>query len=344
MTPSSENRTKSIQSLATPPGRHRHPYPSAPAPAVSARHGAHRASAPTRHHTVWTGPIPATVWACGPVPIDPDARWPTAILTKIVTSFSVPGDRVILLHGPARTGGLTDHSPAVEYDAELATALAAINDLHRAPRMIHLGLNAMASGSASQSLCADQLSTSDSAHSPRIDPVPGSTPDAAAIRQDTATADADLIITSLHPQHSGSCIADYMTLLAARLLPVGGLLAVLTHSDWSSGELLDPTGPLVAGAQHADLLYLQHVVALHTRIRDGQPPSATTVTTTPSARGRGFVPPHRRVSSDVLVFAQPRSPAGSGELSGFQLEPTGGSIGSLGGCSWVRDEPTVVAS
>src|SRR4051794_35994583 len=104
-TPTPKNRTNATQSLTTHPGRHRQPYPSAPTPAVSARHGAHRASTPTRHHTVWTGPIQATVWACGPVPIDPDARWSTAILTKIVTSFSAPGDRIVLLHGPASTGG-----------------------------------------------------------------------------------------------------------------------------------------------------------------------------------------------------------------------------------------------
>lgn len=132
-TPTLKNRTNATQSLTTHTGRHRQPYPSAPAPAVLARDGARRASAPTRHHTVWTGPIPATVWACGPVPIDPDARWPTAILTKIVTSFSTPGDRIVLLHCPAPTGGLTNHSPAVQSDAELASALAAINDLHRTP-------------------------------------------------------------------------------------------------------------------------------------------------------------------------------------------------------------------
>jgi SAM-dependent methyltransferase len=152
-------------------------------------------------------------------------------------------------------------------------------------------------------LGADLLSTPDSPHSPRIDPPPDNAPDAAAIYLDIATADADLVITSLPPHHGGPCASDHLMLLAARLLRVGGLLAVLTHSDWSTGELLDPTGPLVASAQNADLLYLQHIVALHTSLRDGQPPS---VTKPSGAHGRGFVPPHRRISSDVLVFAQPR--------------------------------------
>jgi hypothetical protein len=131
-TPTPNSPTNLTQLPTTRPGRHHNPYPSAPARAASARHGAPRASAPTRPHTVWAGPIPATVWPCGPIPIDPDTRWPTAILTKIISSFSTPGDRIIILRSPTETGGLTDQSPGVESDADLATALAAIESLHRA--------------------------------------------------------------------------------------------------------------------------------------------------------------------------------------------------------------------
>jgi len=304
---SPKSPTDSSRSRATHSGRHRQPYPSAPARTVSTRYGALRASAPTRHHTVWTGPIPATVWPCGPIPTDPDATWPTPILTKIITSFSAPGDQIVLLHNPARTGGLTDHSPAVESDAEVATALAAIKDLHRTPQVIHWEPTATASKSTTPLSGADQLSTPDSPWSPRTDPLPGSTPDAAATHLDTTTADADLIITSLPPQHSGPYTSDHITLLAARLLRVGGILVVLTHSDWSSGELLDPTGHLVACAQNADLLYVQHIVALHTPVHCGQLHSTPTVDHTPQAYGPGRATPHRRISSDVLVFAQPQT-------------------------------------
>jgi hypothetical protein len=130
-------------------------------------------------------------------------------------------------------------------------------------------------------------------------------------------------------------------------LRVGGILAVLTHSDWSRGELVDPTGPVVASAQNADLLYLQHIIALHTPIHGGQFVGHRHGAEAPThhrAHGHCLPAPHHRISSDVLVFAQPQSPAGSGELSGFQLEPTGGSTRSLGARSWVRDEPTEVAS
>jgi hypothetical protein len=129
----------------------------------------------------------------------------------------------------------------------------------------------------------------------------------AASRLDTAIADTDLIITSLRPEHSGDRSSDHVALLAARLLRTGGILAVLTHSDWTSGELLDPTGPVVASAQNADLLYLQHIIALHTPIHRGHfhlAPAAQAPTRhhTP---GHGRPAAHHRISSDVLVFAQP---------------------------------------
>jgi hypothetical protein len=91
-------------------------------------------------------------------------------------------------------------------------------------------------------------------------------------------------------------------------LRVGGILTVLTHSDWSQGELVDPTGPVVASAQNADLLYLQHIIALHTPIHSGQfigHLHSAEAATHDRAHGYRLPAPHRRISSDVLVFAQP---------------------------------------
>ena len=133
---------------------------------------------------------------------------------------------------------------------------------------------------------------------------------------DAVPADTDLIITNLRPEHSGDHTSDLVALVAARLLRVGGILVVLTHSDWSRGELVDPTGRLVASAQNADLLYLQHIVALHTPVHDG----ALATELLPDIAGcaaeqhartlhraavRGLPTPHLRIHSDLLVFAQP---------------------------------------
>src|SRR5207302_271577 len=73
---------------------------------------------------------------------------------------------------------------------------------------------------------------------------------------------------------------------------------------------------VVASAQNADLLYLQHIVALHVPVPGGR--FATELLTAADgsavqkqaravhrAAVRGRPAPHRRIHSDVLVFAQP---------------------------------------
>jgi hypothetical protein len=153
-----------------------------------------------------------------------------------------------------------------------------------------------------------------------------STPDGSQV----ASEGADLIITSLRPEHSGGRRADLVALLAARLLRVGGILVVLTHCDWTTGELTDPTGAVVTAGQNADLLYLQHIAALHTPIRDGHldldlgdAAFADAARARHRAVVRGLPSPHQRVHSDLLVFAQlhdheppPATAAGTASESG----------------------------
>jgi len=114
------------------------------------------------------------------------------------------------------------------------------------------------------------------------------------------TAGADLVITSLRPEHSGDRASDRVASAAARLLRTGGVLAVLTHSDWSQGQLVDPTGALVTAAQNADLLYLQHIVVVHAAVRGGE-----FLIDNPHPRPCAQPTTHRRIHTDLLVFAQP---------------------------------------
>ncbi|MGH3783421.1 MAG: hypothetical protein ACRDRO_23075 [Pseudonocardiaceae bacterium] len=321
-TPAPVGRTDATRPPRTHCGSHRQPYPNAPTRTVSPPRGDPRAGTPRRPRTAPMGPTPATVWACGPTAIDPDAIWPAPILTKIATSFSKPGDRVALLPwptatprplpAPVGTGGLTDHTVTAEPDDQLTAALAAIDNLDRTAAVIHLQPDPTASRPASRPFWVDLLQTPKDPRPPDTDPRPSNAPDAARTRSDTTTGTTDLIITSLRPEHRGDRASDHVALLAARLLRFGGILAVLTHSDWTSGELLDPTGPVVACAQNADLLYLQHIIALHNPIHRGiftrhahHAPAIAQAPTSAPAYPRGEPTPHHRISSDVLVFAQP---------------------------------------
>jgi hypothetical protein len=154
---------------------------------------------------------------------------------------------------------------------------------------------------------------------------------------------ADLVFVDL----AGAAADDRLGILAGRALRDGGLLAVLTHchhtvdrdsqilhrrhgenvlggdarghrdSDADAGAggfwpmLVDPTGSVVASAQNADLLYLQHIVIptrplAHAAAAD-QPDllTATDPQPQPPRHHSSRRAPHRIGHADLLVFARP---------------------------------------
>ncbi|MEU7474363.1 hypothetical protein AB0A63_00150 [Lentzea sp. NPDC042327] len=125
-----------------------------------------------------------------------------------------------------------------------------------------------------------------------------------------------MVVTSASPELTRAELADQAALTAAQLLRVGGIFVALTHTDSSGGELTDHTGQLVTSAQYADLLYLQHVVAVHAPIGSGRfevdlDDHAGQELRREEHRSavRGLPMPHVRIHSDVLVFAQPHDHA-----------------------------------
>jgi modification methylase len=99
----------------------------------------------------------------------------------------------------------------------------------------------------------------------------------------------------------------------ARLLRPGGLLVTVTKNTRRSGRLNDLAGATVQLAEEAGFGYLQHIIALHAAVRDGQlvaRPSFWQLTQTRRARARGE-PCHLVVHEDVLVFTKPRTCLGS---------------------------------
>jgi hypothetical protein len=319
------------------PGGERRPYPTAatttrvsPAkPGATTGRARSRGSAAT--------PTPATVWTAGATGIDLDATWPAPLVAKVVAAFSTPSARVVLLpwptspptldtagarrrglgvvdpdgvirRAPEDTGDTGDNAADDAADAELSAALNAVEHLGRHGRVARVAAPDDAHGPVSRPFWADLVG----------DPAPPPAEVSAASPPGigTVSPEADLVITSLPPAEGGDRVGDLVALVAARLLRVGGILVVLTHSDWQAGELIDPTGAVVAAAQNADLLYLQHIVALHTPVRSGrlateELPDADGSAADARARVehraavRGLPAPHHRVHSDVLVFSQP---------------------------------------
>lgn len=115
----------------------------------------------------------------------------------------------------------------------------------------------------------------------------------------------DLVITTVSPH---TVVDDQLGWACAQLLRPGGVLAVLTHSATVDARLVDPTGALVTACQHADLLYLQHIVTLHTdwpsRPVDHDGARQHRVL------DRRWIRPHPRIHGDLVVFAKPRTTGG----------------------------------
>jgi len=214
-----------------------------------------------------TARTPATVWCCASGDGEP---WPAPIIETVIAEFSRPGHHVVLLTPQSRTDDLA-HVDGVARrlgctcrTVELTDAVAT----RRRPVPHRAGLAHTTDGPGS------------------TDPGPSMEPGPTVPAAQTGIA--DLIITTVPP---GGPHDDIGT-IAAELLRTAGVLTVLTHCDWTGGRLLDPTGAVVAACQNTDMLYLQHIVALH-------PPTNTDI-----ERPAGMVKAHDRMHDDVLVFAQ----------------------------------------
>ncbi|BDT85622.1 hypothetical protein GV791_28770 [Nocardia cyriacigeorgica] len=112
-------------------------------------------------------------------------------------------------------------------------------------------------------------------------------------------APVDLVIASLLADHPDPMVAaEYVTAVATEVMAMGALLVVLSRCRHSQrGVLLDSAGSVVAAAQTADLLYLQHIIAA--------PVSGHTITTAPAEPAAPGVPRHTVAHTDVFVFLQP---------------------------------------
>jgi hypothetical protein len=94
---------------------------------------------------------------------------------------------------------------------------------------------------------------------------------------------------------------------SAALLKPGGHLAVVTGLHHGQADPVDPAPALIAEAQRAGLLYLQHIIALRVPVRGErlEPPLTWGLPRTGAAAGG--LPASARVHSDLFIFTRPRT-------------------------------------
>jgi hypothetical protein len=323
--------------LARPPAGDRRPYPNAP---TWTRPSYARPGTPRRGRSGPTPPppIPSTVWTCPPEPrdtrdaVDPVPEvWARATLAAVLAAFTTPGAGVGVLPWPHPTRHAPTRTPPTTSPACVATGAAA-DDLPGPAS----ALDVIAAAGRVPTLldsCPHTGPDADLAPVVPADPVrriarpPAERSPATSLRSAAAGSGGggqcgaarpdclDLIITGVEPEQVDDTSAERVALAAARRLRLGGILVTLTHCDHAAGALVDPGGAVVAAAQNADLLYLQHIVVL-TDPRPGPWPATgerpgdrgeTTGTASPiPTRGSGDRPMrHDRAHSDLYVFGQP---------------------------------------
>ncbi|MFE0025113.1 hypothetical protein [Amycolatopsis sp. NPDC059021] len=242
------------------------------------------------------------------------------IVETITAAFTASGAHVVLVDIDTATRTGADRATPTGDASAVVAAREAVRALDRTAETLTLDPRTPVPAASSRPFWADLVTDSADpfaalASTPSRPARTGALAGADAL-ESGAGARADLVLVSLPARATESVSLDRIALLAAHRLRQGGIFAVYTHSDWMRERLADPTGAIVAAAQHADLLYLQHIVALHTPIEKGRlhaAPSATVTAEYDRARHRatvrGLPAPHLRAHGDVLAFAQPADPA-----------------------------------
>ncbi|WHT20188.1 hypothetical protein N8J89_03695 [Crossiella sp. CA-258035] len=221
-------------------------------------------SSTARLATVW--PAPNSTPGTGP------GDWLLTMVVKIVTTYTRPGHRVLLL-APPRTGrppastgpiGLPVVPTGQEYDHLLDACWAVFRlgrtvRTHDEPGLTSHPPDGESSAGLAGSWPAVPVAGAD-AHGQH---------DGASARPATAGVlprpDVfELIITAVSP-----AAGDHRGLRRwASRLAEGGVLAVITHSDHISGGFHDPTRAVVRATAESGLDYLDHLALLRTSARN----------------------------------------------------------------------------
>jgi hypothetical protein len=242
----------------------------------------------------------------------------TAVV-KIVTTYTQPGQRVLLL-APAPFATAVTTRPSTSARTWTAPGPYA-GLLEAAWTVVRLGrgVQTQTVGPPLENLPNDTPripSTRFSSPGPDPDRAPvGPVPDNVSEPCPTGRPDLDCPTTAPGPDRFDLVItaAEPRTLDwlrptdCAALLTQTGTLAVITHGDRSRGRLGDPAGPLVTAVHHAGLRYHDRIALLRVPIRNGQLALGATASYGPFRPPHGLgttAVRHTQAHDDLLVFVR----------------------------------------
>ncbi|MFD8494854.1 hypothetical protein [Amycolatopsis sp. NPDC059657] len=291
------------------------------APARTA-HGRHRVASHAAARGRIFAPRPVALWPFADAEPLPGtallAGWLGRMIVTLVTGYTSPGDRVLLLAPPAPPRGRppTPHGArGTDPYAGLAEAVWTVARLGRGADTATVAPAPDRVGDHVDSLGRGEV---ESASGPRLGRLRLQTPtgphresEHRPARVNTGSGDRfDLIITAVHP-HDTDWLADtdWDTVLAPT-----ATLAVVTHSDHRQGRLVDPSTAIVTTLRSFQRGWLDHIAVLDQPFP--APASATGPTSPRASRGSAVGPPSvHSVHQDLLLFGPLLLPAAAGPVT-----------------------------
>ncbi|MGK3206856.1 hypothetical protein [Amycolatopsis sp. MEPSY49] len=260
-------------------------------------------------------PRPSTVWPCAQDDLLAGtgllAGWLLTAIIKLVTTYTRPGQRVLLLE-PAHYLAPSTSRPTRGVSAGLLPGPYA--GLHEAGwTVVRLGRGvqtqtAVAGPGPVDGQFGDVLNESEAdpeafTLSAATDELAGLPVHRGARPEPTSSPPGpdryDLVIAAVEPR----ALDWFRPADWADLLTSTGTLAVITHGHRESGRLTDPAGALLRAAHRVGLRYHDRIALLRIPVRDGTLAVSTVVEPTSAAPAR-----HLAVHDDLLVFTRQPEP------------------------------------
>lgn len=256
---------------------------------------------------------PATVWTCAQNDLVEGTglitAWLLAAVVKIVTTYSRPGQRVLLVEPPPGTTRSTRRLSAALRTRPLRNPYGGL--LEAAWTVTRLGRSIQTRTAGPPPDLVDHAQIDqwigpgpagperDNRWGQPSDCQPG--PGVTTIGPEPHPV--DLIITAAEPQAlDGLRPADW-----ADRLDLGGTLTVITHGDQSPGRFTDPAGPLVHAAHRAGLYYRDRITLLRTPLLGAVHIGLPSRSRTPHEHATAPVP-HIQAHADLFVFTRRPDP------------------------------------
>lgn len=263
----------------------------------------------SRPTTLWpfaeADPLPGTAQLAG---------WLGRVIVTLVTGYTRPGDRVLLLTppAPARRPSTCRGTRQPDPYAGLTEALWTVIRLGRGADTVTASPGPECpetSAGASRRLAVESASGLRLQHPDRRTPAEDSADDdhesgSSSMRAEYRAGDRfGLIITAVHP-HDTDWLAhtDWTTILTPT-----GTIAAITHSDTSGSRLVDPMATIVGTFRSRGWRWLDHIAVLTEHLHA---PTNTTTATTPvavptavqAAEPSAEYLPIRSAHHDLLLF------------------------------------------